>query len=227
MATEATEAAGVGQTPPKADLRRAVVLMSGSSFLVPLAGVLTQPVLARALGATGRGEMMAAIAPAVLAGSVVTLGLPDALTYFTAKDPRITRRALVLAGGVSVALGIVAVFAVWAVLPVLSDGNARLGRLMLLAMILAIPTLVVGAVRGAAMGHQMWGAVATESIINTCLRVVVFVGLWITGDLTPLIAVLVTFLAPVVAAVVYAPLLRAQRGVTAAPGEAVLRPLLS
>ena len=214
------------------NFRRAVVLMSGSSFLVPLAGVLTQPVLARALGATGRGEMMAAIVPAVLAGSVATLGLPDALTYLTAKRPHLTRRALAWAASLSVVMGLLAVLVTWVILPFLSGDDAELGRLMLLAMVLSIPTLVVGALRGAAMGLQMWGAVAVESLINTALRVVVFVGLWITGDLTPLIAVVVTFVAPAVAAVVYWPLLRPlARGkdVATAGGEPekVLRPLVS
>ncbi|MGY1831681.1 lipopolysaccharide biosynthesis protein [Geodermatophilus sp. SYSU D01180] len=216
---------------PGASLRRAVLFTSASSALVPLAGLLTQPVLARALGATGRGEMAAAIVPAVLAGSVATLGLPDALTYLAAKRPWTVRRALAWSALLSVAMGVLCFFLAWALLPFLSDGDAALGRLMLLAMALSIPMLIVGALRGAAMGHQMWGAVALESIVTTSLRVLVFVGLWLTGDLTPLIGVMVTFLAPAVAGLCYWPLLRKPPGMAAEPvygdAERVLVPLVS
>ncbi|GAA5650211.1 hypothetical protein Gobs01_01585 [Geodermatophilus obscurus DSM 43160] len=175
--------------------------------------------------------MAAAIVPAVLAGSVATLGLPDALTYLAAKRPWTVRRALAWSALLSVAMGILCFFVAWALLPFLSDGDAALGRLMLLAMALSIPMLIVGALRGAAMGHQMWGAVALESIVTTSLRVLVFVGLWLSGDLTPLIGVLVTFLAPAVAGLCYWPLLRKPPGVAAesvhGDAERVLVPLVS
>ncbi|GAB4082282.1 oligosaccharide flippase family protein [Modestobacter muralis] len=213
--------------PEGGGLRRAVVLMSASSFLVPVAGVLTQPVLARALGAVGRGEMTAAIVPAVLAGSVATLGLPDALTFLVAKNPRITRHALAWSMALSAVLGVICLVATWAVLPLLTGGDAALGRLMLLSMALTIPVLFVGAARGAAMGRQMWGAVAVESLISTSLRVIALVGLWVTGDLTPLIAVVVIFVVPTVAGVVYAPLLRRHPGSAAEPRGKVFAPLVT
>lgn len=201
--------------------------MSASSFLVPVAGVLTQPVLARALGATGRGELTAAIVPAVLAGSVATLGLPDALTYLTARTPRITRHALAWSVALSAGLGALCLLGTWIVLPLLSGGDAALGRLMLLSMTLTIPVLFVGAARGAAMGRQMWGAVAVESLITTSLRVLVLVGLWMTGDLTPLLAVMVTFLVPVVAGIVYWPLLRRHPDSDDVPKGRVFSPLVT
>ncbi|MCZ2830858.1 oligosaccharide flippase family protein [Modestobacter sp. VKM Ac-2986] len=201
--------------------------MSASSLLVPVAGVLTQPVLARALGAAGRGEMTAAIVPAVLAGSVATLGLPDALTYLTAKDPRVTRHALAWSVALSTVLGALCLVLAWAVLPLLSAGDAALGRLMLLAMVLTVPVLFVGAARGAAMGQQMWGAVATESLATAGLRVLLLVGLWLSGDLTPTVAVVVTFTVPLVAGVVYWPLVRRRGSGASRPAGRVLVPLVA
>ena len=92
------------KAPP---FRRAVLLVTVSSFLVPAAGVLTQPILARALGVEGRGELALALAAPGLALAVATLGLPEALVYYLAKHPRITRPALLLASLVVLGLGVV------------------------------------------------------------------------------------------------------------------------
>lgn len=209
-------------------LRRAVVLTGVSSLIVTVAGVITQPVLARALGAVGRGEMVAAIVPAVLAGAVATLGLPDALTFYTAKRPGITRLALAWSTLLLVLLGGVCLLVLWAAQPFLSGGNASLGRLMLLGMALCIPVLVVNACRGAAAGLQLWGTIALESLLTALLRVVGFVTLWLTGLLTPLIAVVVTFGAPALAGLVYLPLLRRRRRPEDDPESGpVLAPLVS
>ena len=177
--------------------------MTVSSFLIPAAGVLTQPILAQALGVGGRGELAAAIAPAALAVSVATLGLPEALTYYIAKHPRITRRALLGASLITVALGVVCLLAAFVTLPFLSTGDPTLANLIVLGMALTIPALVVGAFRGAATGRQMWGAVAAERLVNTILRVIALVGLLLLGHLTVLTALVASCLSPIVAGVVY------------------------
>lgn len=177
--------------------------MTASSFLVPAAGVLTQPILAQALGAAGRGELAAAIAPAALAVAVATLGLPEALTYYLAKHPRITRPALLWAALISVGLGGLCLVATIAALPFLSTGDAVLGNLIVLGMALTVPALAVGVLRGAACGRQMWTGIAIERLVNTSLRVVALVSLWLLGELTVLAAVLVSTLSPIVAGVVY------------------------
>ena len=74
--------------------RRAVVLMSATSLLVPAAGVVTAPILAHARSVDGRGELAAALAPAALMLNAATLGLPDSLTYHIAKVPQIARSVL-------------------------------------------------------------------------------------------------------------------------------------
>ncbi|MFC5141979.1 lipopolysaccharide biosynthesis protein [Actinomycetospora rhizophila] len=184
-------------------LRRAVLLMTASSLLVPAAGVLTQPILAQALGVEGRGALAAAIAPAVLAISVATLGLPDALVYYLAKRPGLTRKALMWAALMSVVLGLVCLLLTVLALPFLSGGDAELGSLIVLGMSLTVPALLVGVLRGAATGRQMWSAVASERLVNTALRIVAFVLLWVLGELTVLAAVLVSTLSPLVCGVVY------------------------
>lgn len=182
--------------------------MTASSFLVPAAGLVTAPVLARALSADGRGELAAAIAPAGLMLAAATLGLPDALTYHLAKRPRSTRPALAWASLITVGLGLICLLATFLALSFLSGGDDRLGRLILLATVLTVPALVVNVFRGAAMGRQMWRAVALERVIITTMRVVGFGLLFITNDLSVLAGVLVNTLTPIVAGIVYWPLLR-------------------
>jgi O-antigen/teichoic acid export membrane protein len=216
-----------------------VVLMTLSSFLVPAAGLVTAPILARALSPEGRGEMAAALAPGALMLGAATLGLPDALTYLLAKRPRATRPALLLASLITVALGLVCFLATLHFLSFLSDGNPGLGRLTMLAVALTVPGLVVNVFRGAACGHQMWTAVAVERVINAAIKVGAFGILFLTGDLTVLAGVLVMCITAVVAGVVYLPLLRrpgehaddppaVEDTDDSAPlGEGILRPLLS
>ena len=193
--TEPTAAA-----PP---FRRAIILVTASSILVPAAGVLTSPMLAHALGVAGRGELGVVLAPSSLAIAAATLGLPGALTYYVAKHPRITGRGLTLAMTVSALTGVICLLATSLALPFLSVGDAHLGRLILLATALLVPALSVGVLRGAAIGHQMWTAVAAERVVSTLLRVVLFAVLLALGHLTVFSAMLVTQVAPLVAGVAY------------------------
>jgi O-antigen/teichoic acid export membrane protein len=193
-------------SPPT--LRRAAMLMIASSFLVPAAGLLTAPVLARALSTDGRGEFAAALAPSLLMLAAATLGLPDALTYHLAKQPRFTREALKWSTMTTLALGVVCLAVIWLVLDFLSGGSRELSRLIMLAAAFAVPALVINVFRGAATGRQMWNRVAAERIVNAVLRVVGFGLLFVSHDLTVLAAVLVGVVVPIVAGVVYWPLLR-------------------
>ena len=174
--------------------RRTLLLVTASSFLTPAAGVLTSPMLAQALGVAGRGGWPAALAPSALAVAVATLGLPEALTYYVAKHPQITRQALAWSTVLTSSMGVLCLVGSVATLPFLSTGNAGLGRLIVLATALAIPALVVGVFRGAASGRQMWTAVAVERLVNTTLRVALFGILLMLGHLTVLTAVLVSSL---------------------------------
>lgn len=51
----------------------------------PAFGVLSGPVLAHALGPHGRGQFSAAMEPLTVAGAIATIGIPSAVTYFTAR----------------------------------------------------------------------------------------------------------------------------------------------
>lgn len=188
---------------PNGGFRRALVLMTASSLLVPLIGLATAPILAQALGPDGRGAAAAALAPNLLVVSVATIGLPEALTYHLAKRPHNSRVALLLSSGISAVLGALCLVATFFAASFLSAGDTDLAGLMLLGASLAIPALFVNLLRGAATGRQMWSAVAGERITNSMLRLIALGTLAILGDLTVLNAVLVSSLAPIVAGAAY------------------------
>ena len=186
-----------------APVRTAVVLAASASVLVPVAGLLTAPMLAHGLGVVGRGELGVVLSPSILAVAVATLGLPEAVTFFVAKHPRLVSRALGLALPMSALVGGLCVLATAAALPVLSTGDEELARLTLLATALLVTALPVGVIRGAAVGHQMWMAVAVERVINCSVRVVGLAALLVTGHLSVFTAMLVIQLASVVAGLAY------------------------
>lgn len=196
-------------TGPEAStgLRHALTLLTSASLLVPVAGLITVPILAHTLGVTGRGEVAAAIAPNSLLVSIATLGLPEALTYFVAKHPDRARSALARSVIPVLTLGVVGLVAFQLALPYLTGGDPDLGELMLLGTALAIPMLLINLLRGAAAGRQLWRAVAAERLGNSLLRVAALAVLAATGQLTVLVALLVISLAPIVAGLVYWPLL--------------------
>lgn len=188
-------------------LRRALLLMSVSSLLVPAAGVLSQPILARGLGLADRGELAAAMAPALLIVSVATLGLPDALTFYVAKFPALLHRAILIATSLSLAVGLVALAGFSILLPFLSGGSQQLASLILLAAIISVPALALGAVRGAASGLQRWGLVSLERAFVALARVAALLVLWLLGSLDLTLAVIVSAGAPVLGVLAYVPLL--------------------
>lgn len=183
--------------------RRAMLMMTASSLLVPLVGLVTAPILAQALGVMGRGEAAAAVAPNALVVSVATLGLPEALTYHLAKRPYITRAAIWWASLFSALLGAVCLIVTFFAADFLAGGDADLAGLIVLGAAIAIPMLFVNLLRGAASGRQMWSTVAAERIANSFLRLGALSVLALTGNLDVLAAVLVMTIAPVVAGLAY------------------------
>jgi O-antigen/teichoic acid export membrane protein len=186
--------------------QRAMVLMTGSSLLVPLIGLATAPILAHSLGVAGRGEAGAALAPNLLIVGGATLGMPQALTYYLAKRPQLTHIALRWAALIALVVGVLTFVGVYLARPFLSGGQPGLAHLMLLGTLLALPALLVGLLQGAAGGRQMWSAVALERVINSTFRLLLLSGLALAGRLDVTSAVLVISIAPVVAGLAYLPL---------------------
>jgi len=195
--------------------------MSVTSLLVPLVGVIVAPILARAFDPQDRGVLAAAIAPATLMLAVATLGLPDALTFHLAKRPAAQKLLLRYATVLTIAVGLLFAIAVWLFLPFLSAGSHVLAQLILVAASITVPGLVVNIWRGAAVGLQQWNAVALERVVQAVVRLAAFGLLFVLGLLSLPVAVAINVLTPLLAGLVYVPLLlKSQRSERpSSPGE--------
>ncbi|MBD3923453.1 oligosaccharide flippase family protein [Nocardioides cavernae] len=173
----------------------------------PIATLVAYSVLAQLLGPEGRGFAAAATAPLLLITSALTLGLPEALTYFesqTAVRRRVSAgaiAALLFAGMVGTAL------TYWAS-DSLSGGDADLAQTMTWVAAFSAPALLVAGLRGIALARQRWSLVATERILSALLRLTSILVLALVLGLTPTNAALALGATLAVGGVVYVRLLR-------------------
>lgn len=67
--------------------RRAFIGTASSNLLIALSSTIGGIIAARLLGPSGRGELAAATAWAGILSVIATLGLPQAITFYTARNP--------------------------------------------------------------------------------------------------------------------------------------------
>lgn len=172
----------------------------------PMAMLVTAPILAHGLGVDGRGAVAAAAAPLTLAITAATFGIPDAMTYLIARNPRTLRAAtrvgstLIIATALLVTVGVI-LAAHW-----LSGGVTDAGKLVVVAAFAITPTLLIAVVRAGAAGLHRWRLVSIERFLSAFTRLVVLVALASTGHLTPLSATLATAFGPLVGVLAYLPM---------------------
>lgn len=183
--------------------RGTAITAIGNSF-PPAAMLVTQVLLAKSLGVSGRGEVAAATAPLMFAVALLTLGLPESLTYFVARGGggRLRRQlgislvALLVSG--SIGTGLIVIFA-----QPLSAGSHYLAWLMAIASAALVPALLTGALRGVAYGAHDWWLVMAERTLGAVLQLVAVGGLFVIGSLTTITAVLTIAATTFAGAVVY------------------------
>jgi len=183
---------------------RGVAITAIGSALPPAAMLVTQVLLAKSLGVSGRGSVAAATAPLMFAVALLTLGLPESLTYFVARGgaARISR----LLGISLIALVISGSIGTWVIVILsqpLSAGSNQLAGLMTIASTALVPALLAGALRGVAYGAQSWWLVVAERTLSAVLQLVIVGGLFAIGSLTPMTATLTIAATTFAGAVVY------------------------
>ncbi|MFC5061600.1 lipopolysaccharide biosynthesis protein [Actinomycetospora atypica] len=189
-------------------VHRALLLVSASSVLVPVVGLVTAPVLANVLGAAGRGQSAAAAAPLLVLSAAGSLGLPQAVTYYVAQGRRLSSSVVAAVVGITVVIGVASTVGIAAARGYLSDADPLLADLIVVGGVFVTPALLVGLLRGRAAGLQRWNEVAAEKALTTLVRAVTIVGLAATGGLDLLTAVLAVCLSPVIGGMTYLPGLR-------------------
>jgi O-antigen/teichoic acid export membrane protein len=167
-----------------------VLLYTGlTNAVLPLTSLATAPILARELGAHGRGEMAAVIAPMFVLIALASMSLPEAGAYAVAKLRERPRRVLRHAGQLTLAYGVVAVVLVWLVAPTFLRNAPHLVPLLRAVVLLLPVAMWLLLVRGVLVGMREHGVVAVERVVTPVLRLTTFVTLLLTGSLTVTTAV--------------------------------------
>src|SRR5687768_267663 len=115
---------------------RDVLQLAASVAAMPVLALASAPILARALGPDGRGEMAAIVALSLFLSSLGSFGLPDAASFFVAKTYAI-RRVMRSAIGVLLASSLVIVIIGWFLAPVMLDSSPEATRVAQLVVLLS------------------------------------------------------------------------------------------
>jgi O-antigen/teichoic acid export membrane protein len=164
-------------------LSRHAALTAVSNFAVPATALLTAPLLARALGPDGRGELAAALAPINLFTALALLGLPEAVTYFAASRQQQRRQLERRAGTILALSGILATCIVIFLAPVLAGGSSSLALLINIGALSIIPSTLLGALRGGAASAHQWPRVNAERYITNLSKPLIYLALFMVGHL--------------------------------------------
>lgn len=190
---------------------RGVAISTVGNLIPPVVALVTQPILAQGLGVAGRGELAAATAPLLFATAILTIGLPESLTYHLARQAAGIARLTRLSVGTLSLVGLAGSGVVALLAGPLSAGDAALARLIMVAGIAITPTLIIAALRGLAAGAQAWRLIAAERILNALLRLAAVLTLYAVGALTPMTATIVVATTSFIGGTLYLRLLRGIR----------------
>ncbi|MFS2029375.1 MULTISPECIES: oligosaccharide flippase family protein [unclassified Curtobacterium] len=197
-----------------------VAALIGNVF-PPIASIATAPILAQTLGVDGRGAVAAVTAPLFLATAVATFGVPAAVTRTIARHPSshggFVRRAVAVLGGAGVVVTVLLIAAA----PFSAAGDRDLVRLVTLASVMLVPTLMVALLQAVAAGMHRWRLVTVERAITAGVRLIALGSFAAAGSLDVAHAVGVLAVAPIIGAVAYVGL---RRGTGAACPEGAETP---
>jgi O-antigen/teichoic acid export membrane protein len=153
------------------------------NMLIAIASGLGSVIVARALGPTGRGEYAAIIAWFGISCMVGQMGLPAALCFYVAKDPKRARDYVATSRAMMLATGMLALMAGFLLTPILSHGNPEAADGYRIAFGISIVTYVGIAYIYALQPHHLlrWNVVRT---IQPVLTLLILCLLWVLKLLT-------------------------------------------
>lgn len=202
--------------------RSAILRNASANFALPAAALLTGPLLARALGVEGRGEVAAVLAALVMVSYLAPLGMQEALVYTLGRRLVSLRRAVRVSVEVALVSGAVAAGLLALLAPLLLRDAPEVVAL-LRAVTITLPLLVLGTcLRGMAQAQHRFGLTARERWVLGAGRIAIIVPLFLAGALTVTSAVWASALLPLVGALALLPALRRQ-GAAPAPADDALR----
>ncbi|MEJ1156001.1 polysaccharide biosynthesis C-terminal domain-containing protein [Microbacterium marmarense] len=182
---------------------RSVVVSTAANVASPLSILLASAMVAQLFGPTGRGEVAAVNAVIVLAVAVASLGAPEALTYFiarngiAAKAPKLAPLAVTLIGGSVITVATVGFSGV------LSGHDPQLALVIQAASLTIVPSMFLALLRSGAAGRELWGLIAFERYVAAGARIAGLAIPFALGILTVNLAAVILVAAPLLGAVCY------------------------
>ncbi len=161
-----------------------VIWVTFAAAALPLTSIATGPILARALGPSGRGELAALLTPIAVASYVASLGLPDAATYLVAGRRQHARRVVAAALTLVVPAAIVAISVLWVVAPWLLDSYPQGVKILRIGALALVPMIALDVARGALFGEGRFGAVNFEQLVYSTARLALVAIMAAAGALT-------------------------------------------
>lgn len=198
-----------------------------TSFALAGLGAVTGVVAARLLGPAGRGELAAVQLWPLMLASLAMLGMPEALTYFSARQAAPPQRLLATAAVIVTPAVVVAAAVGWFLLPTLlraqPDEVVRLARIyLLMCPLFALFGLPHHPLRG--LGRfAAWNVVRMLAPIAWLLTLCIG---WAVGWRSVQEIVVATLGASVVAGLVVLVIVRREIGLSFHPAPGMARPML-
>lgn len=181
-------------------LTQVVGVLTIANVVNAAGGFITAPLTARALGAAGRGDLAAILAPLALVPGVLSLGLPS---YAYRELPR-GRRADEIIGSLAVPLLVVGLITCAVAVPIadLLAGSRETVRTFLIVGLLATPIVLLASLLLASLGAlERWAGVVVANGIPFMVPLVAMVVLYVVGQLTVASAAVATIAGSVLAVV--------------------------
>lgn len=175
----------------RARMSGVVARLTTANVIGAASGFVTGPLLARSLGAAGRGDLQAVIAPLTLVPAVLGLGIP-AYAYRTLPRGRSPREVIPSLGLPLLALGCVGVAAAVPVADALAGGRVVVRSYLIAGFVLTPLALINSLMASCLAGLERWRAVFAVTLIPFAVPFVGIVGLYLSGRLTVASAATVT-----------------------------------
>jgi O-antigen/teichoic acid export membrane protein len=161
----------------------AALWVAASNIAFNLIGLLTGPILARALGPAGRGTLAAIVVPLTVGGMVASLGMPEFALRSAAREGR----ALTLSVTLAVISLVIAVIML-PLAPILASALAEDREVVhtyLMVGFVLLPLFVMSYVMYSVVtGLERWGLLVTTRLAPSLLGLIALAALWATDQLT-------------------------------------------
>jgi O-antigen/teichoic acid export membrane protein len=179
-------------------ISRTVAGLTVINVLGSATGFITGPLLARALGASGRGDLAAVVVPLTLAPSIIGLGIPG-YAYRTLPQGKDVGEVM---GSLALPLFVLGLAAAAAGVPLadLLAGGRHAVRAYLIVVFVSMPVLLVGGLLLSSLSAlRRWPSVMATNLLPFTIALLGIATMYVVGDLTVATAAAVTIAGSVVA----------------------------